>query len=86
MQQCIPEGFLVRHFLGRRRAQMHPSEIRHPLIDKAGAPEAEGWLLMQIVKDVRQWQNPAKYQEASALDGVAYASPKAEALAAGVKP
>ncbi|EST16268.1 hypothetical protein EDP1_3932 [Pseudomonas putida S610] len=41
---------------------------------------------MQIVKDVRQWQNPAKYQEASALDGVAYASPKAEALAAGVKP
>ncbi|ASN67968.1 hypothetical protein 9F7_86 [uncultured Caudovirales phage] len=45
--------------------------------------EAEGWLLMQIVKDVRQWQNPDKYHEDSALDGVAYASLKAEALAAG---
>ncbi|HHJ1297324.1 TPA: hypothetical protein ABHN85_09390 [Pseudomonas sp. H2] len=48
--------------------------------------EAEGWLLMQIVKDVRQWQNPDKYHEDSALDGVAYASLKAEALAAGDKP
>jgi hypothetical protein len=45
--------------------------------------EAEGWLLMQIVKDVRQWQNPDKYHEDSALDGVAYSSLKAEALAAG---
>lgn len=44
--------------------------------------EAEGWLLMQIVKDVRQWQNPDKYHEDSALDCVAYASLKAEALAA----
>lgn len=45
--------------------------------------EAEGWLLMQIVKDVRQWQNPDKFHEDSALDGVAYSSLKAEALAAG---
>ncbi|MEJ5863547.1 hypothetical protein [Pseudomonas farsensis] len=48
--------------------------------------EAEGWLLMQIVKDVRQWQNPDKYHEDSALDGVAYSSLKAEALAAEGKP
>ena len=43
--------------------------------------EAEGWLLLQVLKDVRQWQNPDKYHEDSALDCVAYASLKAEALA-----
>lgn len=43
--------------------------------------EAEGWPLMQIVKDVRQWQNTDRYHADSALDGVAYASLKAEALA-----
>lgn len=45
--------------------------------------EAEGWLLLQLLKDVRQWQNPDKYHHDSALDGVAYASLKAEALSAG---
>lgn len=45
--------------------------------------EAEGWLLLQVLKDVRQWQNPDKYHHDSALDGVAYASLKAEALSAG---
>lgn len=48
--------------------------------------EAEGWLLLQVLKDVRQWQNPDKFHEDSALDGVAYSSLKAEALAAGEKP
>lgn len=43
--------------------------------------EAEGWLLLQVLKDVRQWQNPDKFHEDSALDCVAYASLKAEALA-----
>lgn len=42
--------------------------------------EAEGWLLLQLLKDVRQWQNPGQYHHDSALDGVAYASLKAEAL------
>ena len=42
--------------------------------------EAEGWLLMQILKDVRQWSATA-YHHDSALDGVAYAALKAEALA-----
>lgn len=42
--------------------------------------EAEGWLLLQILKDVRQWQNPSKYHHDSALDGVAYSALKAEAL------
>ncbi|MCK2120809.1 hypothetical protein [Pseudomonas sp. PNPG3] len=48
--------------------------------------EAEGWLLLQVLKDVRQWQNPDKFHEDSALDGVAYSSLKAEALAAGGRP
>lgn len=43
--------------------------------------EAEGWLLLQVLKDVRQWQNPASYHADSAEDCVAYAALKAEALA-----
>lgn len=42
--------------------------------------EAEGWLLLQTLKDVRQWQNPSTYHHDSALDGVAYSALKAEAL------
>jgi uncharacterized membrane protein len=42
--------------------------------------EAEGWLLMQILKDVRQWSNEAFHQD-SAEDCIAYAALKAEALA-----
>lgn len=43
--------------------------------------EAEGWLLLQVLKDVRQWQNPEKYHADSAEDCVSYAALKAEALA-----
>lgn len=43
--------------------------------------EAEGWLLLQVLKDVRQWSAKG-YHADSALDGVAYASLKAEALSA----
>lgn len=42
--------------------------------------EAEGWLLLQVLKDVRQWHNPRKYHHDSALDGVSFSSLKAEAL------
>lgn len=42
--------------------------------------EAEGWLLLQILKDVRQWQRP-DYHEDSGVDCVAYAALKAEAKA-----
>lgn len=45
--------------------------------------EAEVWLVLQLVKDVRQWQNPERYHTDSALDCVAYAALKAEALAGG---
>ena len=44
--------------------------------------ESEGWLLMEILKNVRQWQKP-EYHEDSALDAVSYSALKAEALAAG---
>lgn len=42
--------------------------------------ESEGWLFMQVMKDVRQWQNPNKYHHDSALDGVSYSALKAECL------
>lgn len=41
--------------------------------------EAEGWLLLQILKDVRQWQRPGFHRD-SAEDCIAYAALKAEAL------
>lgn len=40
--------------------------------------EAEGWLLLQLLKDVRLWQRPG-YHADSAEDCVAYAALKAEA-------
>lgn len=42
--------------------------------------EAEGWLLLQMLKDARQWQSPAFHAD-SAEDGVAYSALKSEALA-----
>lgn len=48
--------------------------------------EAEGWLLMQLLKDVRQWQTPGKMHQDSAEDCVSYAALKAEALAMGGTP
>jgi hypothetical protein len=44
--------------------------------------EAEGWLLLQLLKDARQWANPNAFHLDSATDGVSYSSLKAEALAA----
>jgi hypothetical protein len=45
--------------------------------------ESEGWLLLQQLKDARQWQNPGRYHADSAEDGIAYSALKAEALAEG---
>ena len=43
--------------------------------------ESEGWLLLQILKDVRQWTNLKDgMHEDSAVDCVSYAALKAEAL------
>lgn len=42
--------------------------------------ESEGWLLLQLLKDARQWQRPT-YHADSAEDCIAYAALKAEALA-----
>ncbi len=41
--------------------------------------EAEGWLLVQLLKDVRQWTKQ-EFHEDSALDCISYAALKAEAL------
>jgi hypothetical protein len=41
--------------------------------------ESEGWLLLQLLKDARQWQLSA-YHADSAEDCIAYAALKAEAL------
>jgi hypothetical protein len=42
--------------------------------------EASGWLLLQLLKDARQWQSTGFHQD-SADDCIAYAALKAEALA-----
>lgn len=42
--------------------------------------ESEGWLLLQILKDVRQWSAPTYHQD-SGEDCIAYAALKNEALA-----
>lgn len=44
--------------------------------------ESEGWLLLQILKDVRQWSREG-YHADSAEDCIAYSALKAEALAGG---
>lgn len=44
--------------------------------------ESEGWLLLQLLKDARQWSNAAYHQD-SAEDCIAYAALKAEALERG---
>lgn len=41
--------------------------------------ESEGWLLLQVLKDVRQFQNPDKLHIDSLEDCIAYAALKAEA-------
>lgn len=48
------------------------------LVTGQNLTEAEGWLLLQILKDVRQWQRPGFHLD-SAEDCIAYAALKAEA-------
>lgn len=44
--------------------------------------ESHGWLLLQILKDVRDNQTPGAHED-SLIDGVAYSALKAEARLAG---
>lgn len=44
--------------------------------------ESEGWLLLQVLKDVRDCQRTAGHED-SLIDGVAYSALKAEARLAG---
>jgi len=45
--------------------------------------ESEGWLLMSLLKRVRQWSNPENFHADSAEDAVAYSALEAEALYRG---
>lgn len=45
--------------------------------------ESEGWLIMELVKIVRDCTTPEKAHQDSLLDGVSYAALKAEARMAG---
>lgn len=45
--------------------------------------ESDGWLILQLLKDVRQNQNRDSYHADSAEDCISYAALKAEALAEG---
>lgn len=64
---------------GQERSMGKTVEIFNLYTGK-GLTEAEGWLMQQILKDVRQWQTPNFHRD-SAEDCVAYAALKAEALA-----
>ena len=48
-------------------------------ITRHSIKESDGWLFMQILKDVRQWSNE-KYHEDSGEDSIAYSALKCEAL------
>lgn len=81
----------MRHLLDRAKTYDQPEGERSMgntvrafnAITGKNLSESDGWLLMQILKDVRQWQNPNEYHADSAEDAIAYASLKAEALAGG---
>lgn len=47
------------------------------VLGREALTESEGWLLLQLLKDVRDRQRSAPHQD-SLLDGVAYAALKAE--------
>ena len=56
-----------------------PTAIAFNAITGRDLRAAEVWLILQIVKDVRQFTGP--YHQDSAVDGIAYSALKAEALA-----
>jgi hypothetical protein len=43
--------------------------------------EAEGWLFMEVLKNVRLFTDQSKFHQDSAEDGIAYAALKAECMA-----
>ena len=63
-----------------KRTQRRQSGDRFNAITGHKLAGSEVWLLLQILKDVRQWTQPRFHQD-SAEDGIAYAALKAEALA-----
>lgn len=83
------EGFLERAIeLFTERAKDYDTQQERSMgkavkafnaITGCSLTEPEGWLLLQILKDVRQWTKPSFHRD-SAEDCIAYAALKAEAL------
>lgn len=86
------EHFLATsiHLLGERGKEYDTADQKERSADKVAIAfnaitshnltGSEVWLLLQILKDVRQWTHP-RFHRDSAEDGIAYAALKAEALA-----
>ena len=74
----IGERGLTYDSSDKERSMSRTVEAFHAITGIALSP-SEGWLLLQLLKDVRQWSSPG-YHEDSAIDCVAYAALKAEAL------
>jgi len=66
---------------GQERSMSKTVEVFN-IITGQKLSESEGWLFMQVLKDVRQWTKP-EYHADSAEDCISYAALKAEALASG---
>lgn len=74
----------------RERAKQYDSPTGERSMGKAVAAfncvtgnkmtEAEGWLLLQLLKDVRQWTTPSVAHVDSLQDCIAYAALKAECI------
>jgi len=90
MPQASAEGFLSKaKELMAQRGKQYDAPSGERSMDKTvtafntvtgySLKSYDGWLFLQILKDVRQWQKPT-YHEDSAEDCVAYAALKAESL------
>lgn len=81
MQHMRDRAATYDQALGER--SMGKTVIAFNAITGRDLTESEGWLLLQVLKDVRQWQNPNEYHQDSGEDCIAYAALKAESLAGG---
>jgi len=63
----------------QKERSMASTVVAFNAITKHGLSEADGWLLMLLLKQVRQWSQ-LEYHGDSALDSVAYSALLAEAL------
>lgn len=65
---------------GSQERSFKQASVAFNAITKKDITPAEVCLMLQVLKDVRQWSHPDRLHEDSVLDGVSYASLKAEEL------